>query len=266
MQGAALGAAQQRLHLHAHDARPVETDPDRPPAERRVGLVLALHVGQHLVRADVEGAEDHRLVAGGIEDAGIERGEIGCAWARWRGSGTAARCGTGRRRARRISAGSAGRPSGRRSCRATASRRRGWSPACRAARHRPAAPRAASRPSRGTPWRRVSSGRRCTVAVVAVDQDGVAVRRLAGDARRLDHQRDRQRPGDDGGVAADRAFLEHHAEEAAGRSRAARPGRCCGRPGWRPRAARGRRRRSTPASSRSSRFERSSRSCSRSRR
>ena len=52
-------------------------------------------------------------------------------------------------------------------------------------------------------------------ALVAVDEDGVAVLRLAGDALGLDDQRDRQRPGDDGGVAADRAFLEHDAAELA---------------------------------------------------
>ena len=68
----------------------------------------------------------------------------------------------------------------------------------------------------------------------------VAVQRLAGDAGGLDDQRDRQRPGDDGGVAADRALLEHHAALSRGRSRAARRGRCCGPRGSRPRAARGR--------------------------
>ena len=70
VQRPALGAADQRLHLHAHDARAVEPDADRPPAERRVRLVGALHVGQHLVRADVEGAEDHRLVAGASRGCG----------------------------------------------------------------------------------------------------------------------------------------------------------------------------------------------------
>ena len=163
VQRAAPGAADQRLHLHPHDARPVEPDPDRAPAERRVRLVGALHVGQHLVRADVEGAEHHRLVARRVEDAGVERGELARASARWCARGTAARCGTGRRRPRRTSAGSAGRPSARRSCAAAASRRRGSSPACRAAPHRRPAPRAACRPSRGRPWRRSprGAGARC---------------------------------------------------------------------------------------------------------
>ena len=50
-------------------------------------------------------------------------------------------------------------------------------------------------------------------AHVAVDEDLVAVERLAGDAGGLDDERDRQRPRDDGGVAADRAFLENDARE-----------------------------------------------------
>ena len=109
-------------------------------------------------------------------------------------------------------------------------------------------------------------GAQVDVAVVAVDQDRVAVQRLAGDARRLDDQRDRQRPGDDRRVAADRALLEHHAAAACARSRAARPGRCCARRGSRRRGSSRPIGWSLPASSRSSRFDRSSRSCSRSRR
>ena len=58
-------------------------------------------------------------------------------------------------------------------------------------------------------------GPQVDVAEVAVDEDRVAVQRLAGDARRMDHERDRERAGDDRRVAPDRALLEHHAAELA---------------------------------------------------
>ena len=70
---AAAGGAQQRAHLAAQQARPVEAEADRAPAERRVLLLDVAHVGQHLVAADVERAEGHRLVAGGVEHRAIER-------------------------------------------------------------------------------------------------------------------------------------------------------------------------------------------------
>ena len=52
-------------------------------------------------------------------------------------------------------------------------------------------------------------------ALVAVDQDLVAVQRLGGDAARVEHQRDRPGAGDDRGVAADRPLFQHHAPQAA---------------------------------------------------
>jgi hypothetical protein len=47
-------------------------------------------------------------------------------------------------------------------------------------------------------------------AHVAIHEDQVAVLRLARDPLRMDHERDRQRAGDDRRVAADRTLLEHH--------------------------------------------------------
>ncbi len=58
-------------------ARPVEAEPDGAPAERRVLLLDIAHVGQHLVAADVEGAEGHGLVAGGVEHGAVERELLG---------------------------------------------------------------------------------------------------------------------------------------------------------------------------------------------
>ena len=71
-QGPPVRRPQQGLKLHPQHARLVQTDPDRPPAHGGVRLVIGLHVGQHLVRADVEGAERHRQALGGIHDAGIK--------------------------------------------------------------------------------------------------------------------------------------------------------------------------------------------------
>ena len=73
LQLAAGGGLQQRADLAAHQARPVEPEPDRAPAERRVLLGLVAHVGQDLVAADIERAERHRLVLRGIEHRAVER-------------------------------------------------------------------------------------------------------------------------------------------------------------------------------------------------
>ena len=54
-------------------AGPVEPEADRAPAERRILLFDVAHVGQHLVAADIERAERHRLAVGGIEHGAIER-------------------------------------------------------------------------------------------------------------------------------------------------------------------------------------------------
>ena len=76
LQGPPICGAQQRLHLHAQYAGLVQTDADGPPAHRGVWLVIRLHVGQHLVRANVEGAKRHRAALGGIHDAGIQTGQF----------------------------------------------------------------------------------------------------------------------------------------------------------------------------------------------
>ncbi len=60
---AAVRRLQKRAHLRAQEARPIEPDADRPPAERRVFLLDRPLIGQDLVSADIERAEDHREVA-----------------------------------------------------------------------------------------------------------------------------------------------------------------------------------------------------------
>ena len=77
LQLAPAAGAQQRAHLAAQQARPVEPEADRAPAERRVLLLDVAHVGQHLVAADIERAEGHRLVAGGVEHGAVERELLG---------------------------------------------------------------------------------------------------------------------------------------------------------------------------------------------
>ena len=71
-QRAAAAGAQKCADLAAQQAGTVEAEPDRAPAQRRVFLDLGAHVGQHLVAADVEGAEGHRLGAGGIEHRAVQ--------------------------------------------------------------------------------------------------------------------------------------------------------------------------------------------------
>ena len=58
------GGPEQRAHLRAQQPGPVERQPDGAPAERGVLLLRLAQIGQHLVAADVEGAEHHRLAAG----------------------------------------------------------------------------------------------------------------------------------------------------------------------------------------------------------
>ena len=72
-QFAAGGGAQQRPHLAAQQSRAVEAEPDRAPAERRIFLLDVAQIGQHLVAADIEGAEGHRLLVGRIEHRAIKR-------------------------------------------------------------------------------------------------------------------------------------------------------------------------------------------------
>ena len=77
LQIASAGRPQQRADLAAQQARPIEPEPDRAPAQRRILLLDIAHIGQHLVAADVERAEDHRPVAGGIEHGAVERELLG---------------------------------------------------------------------------------------------------------------------------------------------------------------------------------------------
>ena len=44
-EGLADGGTDQRLQLHPQHARLVQPHPDRPPAHRRVRLILRLHIG-----------------------------------------------------------------------------------------------------------------------------------------------------------------------------------------------------------------------------
>src|SRR5690606_42009986 len=63
----------RRPHLRAQPAGPVEGEPRRAPAQRRVLLLLGdLETGQHLVAADVDGAEGARLAARRVEHVAIE--------------------------------------------------------------------------------------------------------------------------------------------------------------------------------------------------
>ena len=50
----------------------IKAHTDRAPAQRRVRLIIGLHVGQHLVRPDIKRAEHHALVRGRIQNTGIK--------------------------------------------------------------------------------------------------------------------------------------------------------------------------------------------------
>ena len=56
----------------AQEGRAVQTDADAAPAERGVLLLEALHIGQELVAADVEGAEGDRPIARRFENGAVE--------------------------------------------------------------------------------------------------------------------------------------------------------------------------------------------------
>ena len=65
---------QQGARLQPEQGRPLEGKADCPPAERRIVLARHMQVGERLVRADIEGAEHHRPVAGGGQNRLIELG------------------------------------------------------------------------------------------------------------------------------------------------------------------------------------------------
>ena len=213
-QRTAIGGAHQRLQLHPHHAGTVQRHPDRAPAKRRVGLVQRFHVGQHLVRPDVERAEDHALALGGVQHLGVDIDQFGAfghlvadeelqlcpEQAHPFGAGAGQRGQVGHETGVHVQVHA--HPVGRNAV-------------C-------VADRGIAFLRLGLHGHLVAKGAdhgfvRAQVhdALVAVDQDLVAVQRLVGDAVDMDHQRDRQGAGDDGGMAADRAFLQHHALELA---------------------------------------------------
>ena len=210
----AVGGADERLKLHPHDAGLVEPDAHRPPAEGRVGLVGGCHVGQHLVGADVERAEGDALALGGVHHAGVELAEFGALGhvvadeELQLGPEEAHALGAGA-----VEAGQVGHETGV---------------------HQERNARAADGlgglvADRGVAFLGLGGHRHLVAegvhdgfvgpqvgdALVAVDEDQVAVQRLGGDALGMDDERDGERPGDDGGVAADGAFLEHDPLEPA---------------------------------------------------
>ena len=58
--GRPAAARDQGAQLLAQQVRQIEPDAQRPPADGRILLARARPIGQHLVAADIEGAEDHR--------------------------------------------------------------------------------------------------------------------------------------------------------------------------------------------------------------
>jgi hypothetical protein len=72
-EAASSGCAQKRAHLAAQQAWPVQTQPDRTPAQCGVFFFDIAHVRQHLVATDIEGAERHRFFSGSVEHGTIER-------------------------------------------------------------------------------------------------------------------------------------------------------------------------------------------------
>ena len=76
-QRAAAAGAQQCADLAAQQARPVEAEPDRAPAQRGIFLDHGLHIGQRLVAADVQRTERHGLCAGRIQHRAIQRELVG---------------------------------------------------------------------------------------------------------------------------------------------------------------------------------------------
>ncbi len=73
----AAGGAQQGAQLLAQHRRAIEADADGAPAHRRIVLGRVRQVGQHLVAADIERAEDDRPALGLFVDAPVKCGLIG---------------------------------------------------------------------------------------------------------------------------------------------------------------------------------------------
>src|SRR5690606_14650328 len=64
---------QKRPELEAQDCGAVEAEADRPPAHRRVLFLNGPQVGQHLVAAYVERAKGYRPSRGGFDDLLVKR-------------------------------------------------------------------------------------------------------------------------------------------------------------------------------------------------
>ena len=209
-----LGRADQRLQLHPQHAGLVQPHADRAPAHRGVGFILRLHVGKHLVGPDIQRAEGHALAMGGIHDAGIERGEFGALGhlvadeeLQFRPEEAHAFS------PRSIKAGQVGHQ-----------------PCIHHQRGNGAAFRLGGQATQGgiallgggLHGDLVAEGAghrflgaQVDDALVAIDKDLVAIQRLGHDAVGMDHQRDGQRAGHDGGMGADGAFFQHHALQLA---------------------------------------------------
>ena len=65
---AALARNQKRPHLQAQQRRPVQRHADGTPAQRRIVFPRLPQIGQGLVGADIERAENHRLAIGLLEN------------------------------------------------------------------------------------------------------------------------------------------------------------------------------------------------------
>lgn len=76
VQIAAVGSADQGPQLRAQQRRAVERHADAAPAESRILFRDGLHVGQHLVAADIESAEDDGLAARARQDVAVDLGLV----------------------------------------------------------------------------------------------------------------------------------------------------------------------------------------------
>ncbi len=70
-------AVSRRADLVSQQRGTIERDADGAPAQRGIFLPLPARVRQHLVATQIESAEHHRLVAGGVEYLFVERRLIG---------------------------------------------------------------------------------------------------------------------------------------------------------------------------------------------
>ena len=213
-QGAAIGRADQRLDLHAQHAGFIKADADCAPPHRGVRFILRLHVRQHLVRPDVEGAEGHAAAFCSIHHPGVKGGKLGAL----RHLGADEKLQFGAEQTHAFGPRSFER------------RQVGHQPCVHVQRYHRSAQRLGGQAAQaGVAFLRLGLhgdffakgagdgvvGAKVDNALIAVDKNGIAVQRLGQDAVGVDHQRDRQCAGDDGGVRPDGAFVQHHAFQFA---------------------------------------------------